>query len=104
MILLFFTTHLKNQKFFLFVLFVIFNFYGAFAQQTININSEQAANTFLRSQTSIQPDNLIAKAEQIRQFNFNSQLKSITSSNKGDILLLDFFENKKYKADRKSVV
>ena len=93
-----FTTSFKNRTFFILIFFVFFNFYDAFAQQMISINSEPATSNFLRSQSSLQPNNLAAKAEQIRQFNFNRQLKEIRPNNNGDILLLDFFENKKYKA------
>ncbi|MDH6305837.1 hypothetical protein M2459_003048 [Parabacteroides sp. PF5-5] len=65
---------------------------GIFAQRIININDESSG---LRSSQLLAP--------QQRTFESNSQLKSLTKENEGDILLLDFFEDKQYRALIKKV-
>ena len=87
-----------------FVMFFLLGSGWIFAQRTININNE---NSQLRvSQTNVQTqivDSYYGKSEQSRAFDFNPQLKSLTNKNKGDIILLDFFEEKQYRALIKTV-
>jgi hypothetical protein len=89
---------------FVMAIFMSLSLRQAPAQQVININEEKSVN-LLRSQTK--QENIIndffGKSVQSRQFDFNSQLKSLTNANKGDVLLLDFFVNRQYHAEIQSV-
>ncbi|MDR1557147.1 MAG: leucine-rich repeat protein [Tannerellaceae bacterium] len=62
------------------------------AQETININSEvsllRSAHPVVRPEGSLRT----------RYFDFNPGLRQLTGKNKGDTLVLDFFEDSKYKA------
>ncbi|MDL2244565.1 zinc-dependent metalloprotease [Parabacteroides sp. OttesenSCG-928-J18] len=77
---------------------------GLFAQQTININKESSG---LRSTGQLMPEQAgnyaLGKPKQARLFDINPQLKSLTSDNKGDILLLDLFEDKQFRASVEQV-
>ena len=68
------------------------------AQRSININSSEAIN--LRAQ---EPDDAVIgetfkMADRYRLFDYNRQLADFHSNNVGDTLLLNFFEDKQYKA------
>ena len=70
---------------------------GVNAQRIININNEIAIQ---RASQQITPeqvkDDYYGVSEQIREFDFNPQLLSLTKENEGDVLLLDFFEGKRF--------
>ncbi|MDR2652424.1 MAG: gliding motility-associated C-terminal domain-containing protein [Prevotellaceae bacterium] len=68
-------------------------------QQIININNESGFQNLIKQENHPSLINMFPnKVEKFRLFEYNPQLKTFTSKNQGDILLLDFFENKKYKA------
>ena len=80
--------------------FVVFVNTPIFAQNTININDQST-----RSQISLRSSHLPLSAgkdlkgvSKQRYFQYNKQLLSLSQENKGDVLLLDFFEDRKYKA------
>ncbi|GHT60979.1 hypothetical protein FACS189451_02060 [Bacteroidia bacterium] len=76
----------------------------AASQQTININQTKTVMR-LRSQISREAmvNDFFGKSVQSREFEYNTQLKTLTKNNKGNRLLLDFFDNKQYKAVIQSV-
>ncbi|GHT60870.1 hypothetical protein AGMMS50239_10660 [Bacteroidia bacterium] len=76
----------------------------AASQQTININKEKTISS-LRSQVNreAQVSDFFGKSVQSREFEYNTQLKALTKNNKGNILLLDFFDEKQYKAEIKNI-
>ncbi|MDR2064716.1 MAG: M12 family metallo-peptidase [Prevotellaceae bacterium] len=68
-------------------------------QRIININNESSFQNLVKQQNHLSLKNMFPKeVENFRPFEHNLQLKNLTSKNHGDILLLDFFDNKKYKA------
>ncbi len=70
---------------------------GINAQRIININSENAIQgTSLLSTPTIVTDDYFGAPEQAREFIFNPELLSMTKNNEGDILFLDFFEDKRF--------
>lgn len=68
--------------------------WSSHAQNTININSE---SKITRVQKSSIPE-AFKSADRVRSFSYNPALRSVTSQNVGDTLLLDLFDDKKYKA------
>ena len=85
--------------------FVVFMSMQISAQNTININEQSS-----QSQISLRSSNLpfsvgkdLKGVSKQRYFQYNKQLMSLNQKNKGDILLLDFFEGKQYKAAIKNV-
>lgn len=72
------------------------------AQNALNINSDSkiTESTKLRSIKSADTFN---DAVRYRVFSYNTKLKSVKKQNVSDTLLLDFFEDKKYKAIIKNV-
>ena len=84
--------------------FVVFMNMLMFAQNTININESSSQSQISRSTNlpSLAERGLKGVSQQ-RYFQYNKQLLSLTQKNKGDILLLDFFEGKQYKAVIKNV-
>lgn len=80
-------------------LFFLLTFNFLSAQQIININDESLS--LRNSRTVVQEqviNDFLGKSEFAREFDFNSALKSLTKKNEGDILLLDFFEEKRYQS------
>ena len=80
--------------------FIVFMNTQMFAQNTININEQSTP-----SQTSLRSSRLpisvgrdLREVSRQRYFQYNRQLLSLNQKNRGDVLLLDFFEEKKYKA------
>ncbi|MDR1552529.1 MAG: Ig-like domain-containing protein, partial [Prevotellaceae bacterium] len=68
-------------------------------QRIININNEASLQNLIKQENHISLRNIFPDAvEKFRPFEHNPQLINFTASNQGDILLLDFFDNKKYKA------
>lgn len=69
------------------------------AQRVININQESSG---LRSAQQLLPEQLphsfFGASKQARNFDLNPQLKSLTTESTGDILLLDLFGDKQYRA------
>jgi hypothetical protein len=76
---------------------------GMSAQQVISINS--GSSIISKSGIAGQPadDSHPGRPEQARRFDYNPRLKSLTRENVGDILLLDFFNDREYRATVKSV-
>jgi hypothetical protein len=67
--------------------------------QTLNINNENTLKKILlRTSSESLTDDFFGKAQQSREFDYNPRLKTLTTNNKGDILLLDFFADKQYQA------
>ena len=84
---------------------IVFMNIQIFAQNTININE-----TSSQSQISLRSTNLpsstgkgLRGVSKQRNFQYNKQLLSLNQKNKGDVLLLDFFEGKQYQAVIKNV-
>ena len=73
------------------------------AQQTININNENSLKTFLNQENRSSTKIFAKETESFRVFEYNKQLKELTSENKGDILQLDFFNDRKFSATIMSV-
>ncbi|GHT53790.1 hypothetical protein FACS189446_2070 [Bacteroidia bacterium] len=74
------------------------------AEKTLNINNEQTLKTVrLRASQKPAKRNFLAKEQQFRDFDINPALKKLTKNNTGDILLLDFFDNKQYQAEIQTV-
>ena len=70
---------------------------GVAAQRIFNINSENAAQRVLQqSVQAVVSDSYFGVSEQARAFEYNPQLISLTKENEGDILTLDFFDDKRY--------
>ncbi|MDR1459166.1 MAG: M12 family metallo-peptidase [Bacteroidales bacterium] len=68
-------------------------------RQAININNENSLQSLIRQENQASLKSLFSdKAEKFRLFEYNPRLKNFTMKNQGDILLLDFFEDKKYQA------
>ncbi|MFV0468236.1 MAG: M12 family metallo-peptidase [Dysgonomonas sp.] len=72
------------------------------AQNVININ-ESSKITKATSLKSGSVPKSFEDAERYRTFSYNTRLKSLKIQNIGDTLLLDFFEDKKYKAVIKNI-
>ncbi|MDR2292222.1 MAG: M12 family metallo-peptidase, partial [Prevotellaceae bacterium] len=71
----------------------------------ININNENSIQSLIKQENHPSLKNIFPKeVERFRLFEYNSQLKSLTSQNHGDILLLDFFDNQKYRAAIQRVI
>ena len=68
------------------------------AQTSIDINSSGAKT--LQAEESVNPviREIFKDVDRYRTFNYNQQLASLRSDNVGDTLLLNFFDNKQYKA------
>ncbi|MDR0421238.1 MAG: M12 family metallo-peptidase [Prevotellaceae bacterium] len=67
--------------------------------QTFNINSETSLQNLMKQENNVLLSNIFpAEVEKFRLFEYNTQLKNFTAQNSGDILMLDFFDNKKYRA------
>lgn len=65
------------------------------AQQVININGPDVKRPDIRATIE---KSLFNDAERYREFTYNPKLRNLASESKGDTLLLDFFEDKKYRA------
>ncbi|MDR0755286.1 MAG: M12 family metallo-peptidase [Prevotellaceae bacterium] len=75
------------------------DFLNAQNGQIININNENSLQNLLKQENQPSLKNVFPKeVETFRLFEYNPQLKNFTSKNQGDILLLDFFDSKKYRA------
>ena len=87
----------ETSKILCFILIVSFSIFKVQAQQLININGE---DIYHARQMSDDPatGSIFTGAEKVRLFSYNTRLASLTQQNKGDTLLLDFFEDKKFKA------
>jgi hypothetical protein len=85
-----------KKNLFLQLCFMIICSWGelAVAQELININSNENETTLRAGKPLVKPE----KALQSRVFDYNPRLKQLTAGNKGDILLLDFFDKEKYRA------
>jgi hypothetical protein len=67
------------------------------AQRVFNLNSNKIT---LRNAQEIAPSQItndLGEPLQVRAFDYNPELKSITKENKGDMLALDFFEGRQYR-------
>jgi hypothetical protein len=78
-------------------------FNGASAQRIIPINSGNSVITRAGTAGSPAGDDHLGKPEQTRRFDWNPRLKSLTRENVGDVLSLDFFNNREYRAVIQSV-
>ena len=67
-----------------------------FAQQIINLNDENASRISLRQSEVVVETETFGRAEAARIFHFNPTLQTLTNNNRGDKLLLDFFENEQF--------
>lgn len=85
----------RIRAFSVFLLFSLLGIQLIFAQQTININNESIQS---RSAQTVLQTHWLGESVQTRGFDFNPQLKSLTRENEGDILLLDLFSDKQYRA------
>ncbi|GHT29819.1 hypothetical protein AGMMS49574_07640 [Bacteroidia bacterium] len=90
-----------RKSFWFTLMILLLSLNQVFAQQTFNINKNNAILPEVLAAQSV--DKSFAVARQTRQYEFNPQLKTLTASNKGDKLLLDFFSNKKYEATIQNV-
>ncbi|MBB4037820.1 hypothetical protein GGR21_003741 [Dysgonomonas hofstadii] len=71
------------------------------AQKSININDSQKI-PYLKNE-SAEIISHFEDAENYRRFSYNQELRELTQSNVNDTILLDFFEDKAYKAVIKNV-
>ncbi|MDR2835031.1 MAG: cadherin-like beta sandwich domain-containing protein [Bacteroidales bacterium] len=89
-------THLLST-----ILFIILTLYlskPVSSQQTINLNETNTDLSVLQNKKNTTDINNFGDfVNQYRLFNYNPQLKSVTKNNCGDTILLDFFDDKKYK-------
>lgn len=90
----------RNRALSVFILSSLLGIQLIFAQQTININNEGAQS---RSAQTVLQTHQLRESVQTRSFDFNPKLKSLTKENVGDILLLDLFSDKQYRALVKKV-
>jgi hypothetical protein len=67
---------------------------SAVAQEAININSSGEASLLRAAQSIAMPEGAL----RTRSFDYNPRLRQLTEANKGDTLLLDFFDDSRYKA------
>ncbi|MDR1984929.1 MAG: M12 family metallo-peptidase, partial [Prevotellaceae bacterium] len=74
-------------------------FLNAQNQRIFNINNESNLQNLIKQENQSSLSNLFSsEIERFRPFEYNQQLKNFTPKNEGDILLLHFFDNKKYEA------
>ncbi|MDR1346963.1 MAG: gliding motility-associated C-terminal domain-containing protein [Prevotellaceae bacterium] len=74
-------------------------FLNAQNQRTVNINNESSFQNLIRQENDPSLKSIFTgNVENVRPFEYNPQLKIFTPKNQGDILLLDFFDGKKYTA------
>ena len=67
------------------------------AQRIFSINSEGSIQRAIQQDGQVQvTDERLGASEQAREFEYNTQLITLTKENEGDILSLDFFEDKKF--------
>ncbi|MDR1199133.1 MAG: M12 family metallo-peptidase [Prevotellaceae bacterium] len=79
-------------------------FLNAQNHRTVNINNESSLQNLIMQENHPSLKSIFTgKVENVRPFEYNPQLKNFTEKNQGDILLLDFFEGKKYAATVKKV-
>jgi len=92
----------KLQRLLFVIVAIIFGFVDyTYSQKSININDRQKT-TYLKSE-SIEDASHFEDAEKYRLFGYNPELRELNQSNVKDTILLDFFEDKKYKAVIKKV-
>ena len=87
------------KKFYLFFSVLFFTVFTILnAQNTIDINATGSRG--LKSQESTNPAvrEMFKNVERYRQFDFNTQLATLRAENVGDLLLLNFFDDKNYQA------
>lgn len=79
-------------------LFLVCFYFPAHSQNVVDINVAGAKN--LQAQESNNPlvKQMFNDADRYRPFDYNKQLSNLSSKNIGDVLLLNFFEDKKYDA------
>jgi hypothetical protein len=90
-----FTNVLKQT---LIVLFFVFYCITVKSQSSIDINAAGSKNLQAQESENVAVKNLFKEADRYRQFDYNKQLCNITSNNIGDILLLNFFDDKQYES------
>ena len=67
------------------------------AQRKFNINSENSLQRVLQSSGQVQvADNFLGVSEKTREFVHNPELISFTKENEGDIVELDFFDDRRF--------
>ena len=72
---------------------------GAFAQRTININNPTALRSAGLTEAPLQVLNSAYGApEQLREFDFNPELQTLSEANRGDVLQLDFFDGRRFRS------
>ena len=89
-----------NKKILLGIIFLFaVNFSNVQAQKNIDINAVNAQNQpITQSYAPVEGEEIFKDVDRYRQFDYNKQLANLREDNIGDTLLLNFFDNKKYKA------
>jgi hypothetical protein len=91
----FFTNVLKQ---FLFGSLLVWFYFPAHSQQTIDINVAGAKNMQAQESNNILVQQMFKDADRYREFEYNKQLANLKTNNIGDTLLLNFFDDRQYKA------
>lgn len=91
----------RTVKLFILLLYVLVGAGFAVGQHrpAININEETSLKRLLKqAKTPVDRHSFPVGVENARPFEYNRQLRLMTPQNRGDVLALDFFDDRKYKA------